>query len=229
MMVADFAYGLILCLVSGIALMVGNFSESTRKFLKFFFALSFSTMIWGLLYGSAFGDLIKLPTQVLDSSKDFMSILILSVIFGAVHLVIGLAIKAYVLTKNGHFMDAIYDVFLWYLTLASLIMLILAGKFGFSEFTKKILIVCAVVGMLGIVAFGARDAETLMGRIGGGIYSLYGVTSYRGFCFLFKAYGIGFSRRIYSRGYKYYCEDACKWRDTWNYTWNSDICIWTGI
>ena len=180
MMVADFAYGLILCLVSGIALMVGNFNESTRKFLKFFFALSFSTMIWGLLYGSAFGDLIKLPTQVLDSSKDFMSILILSVIFGAVHLVIGLAIKAYILIKNGHFMDAIYDVFLWYLTLASLIMLILAGKFGFSEFTKNILLICTLVGMLGIVAFGARDAETLVGRIGGGIYSLYGITSYIG-------------------------------------------------
>ena len=180
MMVADFAYGLILCLVSGIALMVGKFNESIRKFLKFFFALSFSTMIWGLLYGSAFGDLIKLPTQVLDSSKDFMSILILSVIFGAVHLVMGLAIKAYILIKNGHFMDAIYDVFLWYLTLASLIMLILAGKFGFSEFTKNILLVCTLVGMLGIVAFGARDAETLVGRIGGGIYSLYGITSYIG-------------------------------------------------
>ena len=178
--VADFAYGLILCLASGIALMVGNFSETTRKFLKFFFALSFSTMIWGLLYGSAFGDLIKLPTQVLDSSKDFMSILILSVIFGAVHLVIGLAIKAYILIKNGHFMDAIYDVFLWYLTLASLIMLILAGKFGFSDFTKNILLVCTLVGMLGIVAFGAREAETLVGRIGGGIYSLYGITSYIG-------------------------------------------------
>ena len=180
MMVADFAYGLILCLASGIALMVGNFSETTRKFLKFFFALSFSTMIWGLLYGSAFGDLIKLPTQVLDSSKDFMSILILSVIFGAVHLVMGLAIKAYILIKNGHFMDAVYDVFLWYLTLASLIMLILAGKFGFSEITKNILLVCTLVGMLGIVAFGARDAETLVGRIGGGIYSLYGITSYIG-------------------------------------------------
>ena len=180
MMVADFAYGLILCLVSGIALMVGNFNESTRKFLKFFFALSFSTMIWGLLYGSAFGDLIKLPTQVLDSSKDFMSILILSVIFGAVHLVMGLAIKAYILIKNGHFMDAVYDVFLWYLTLASLIMLILAGKFGFSEITKNILLVCTLVGMLGIVAFGARDAETFVGRIGGGIYSLYGITSYIG-------------------------------------------------
>ena len=180
MMVGDFAYGLILFLLSGIALMVGKFSQSTRKFLKFFFILSFSTMIWGLLYGSAFGDLIKLPTQVLDSSKDFMSILILSVIFGAVHLVMGLAIKAYILIKNGHFMDAVYDVFLWYLTLASLIMLILAGKFGFTESTKNILLVCTLIGMLGIVAFGARDAETLVGRIGGGLYSLYGITSYIG-------------------------------------------------
>ena len=74
-----------------------------------------------------------------------MSILILSVIFGAVHLVIGLAIKAYNSIKMD-FMDAIYDVFLWYLTLASLIMLILAGKFGFSEFTKNILLVCTLVG-----------------------------------------------------------------------------------
>ena len=180
MMVADFAYGLILCLVSGIALMVGKFNETTRKFLKFFFALSFSTMIWGLLYGSAFGDLIKLPTQVLDSSKDFMTIFALSIVFGAVHLVIALAIKAYILIKNGHFMDAIYDVFLWYLTLTSLILLLLAEKLGFSEFMKNSLIVCAIIGMLGIVIFGARDAKTIVGRIGGGLYSLYGITSYIG-------------------------------------------------
>ena len=180
MMVADFAYGLILFILSGLALMIGKFNENKRKFLKFFFALSFSTMIWGLLYGSAFGDLIKLPTQVLDSSKDFMSIFILSIIFGAIHLVIALGIKAYILIKNGHFMDVIYDVFLWYLTLTSLIILLLAGRFGLSEFTKNIFIACAVIGMLGIVVFGARDAKTLVGRIGGGLYSLYGITSYIG-------------------------------------------------
>ena len=180
MMVADFAYGLILFILSGLALMIGKFDENKRKFLKFFFALSFSTMIWGLLYGSAFGDLIKLPTQVLDSSKDFMTILKLSIIFGAVHLVIGLAIKAYILIKNGHFMDAVYDVFLWYLTLTSLILLILAGKLEFTSLTKNILLACTLVGMLGIVAFGARDAKTIVGRIGGGLYSLYGITSYIG-------------------------------------------------
>ena len=180
MMVADFAYGLILFILSGLALMFGKFDENKRKFLKFFFTLSFSTMIWGLLYGSAFGDLIKLPTQVLDSSKDFMTIFALSIVFGAVHLVIALAIKAYILIKNGHFMDVIYDVFLWYLTLTSLILLLLAEKLGFSEFMKNSLIVCAVIGMLGIVVFGARDAKTLVGRIGGGLYSLYGITSYIG-------------------------------------------------
>ena len=180
MMVADFAYGLILFIISGLALIFGKFDENKKKFLKFFFALSFSTMIWGLLYGSAFGDLIKLPTQVLDSSKDFMTILKLSIIFGAVHLVVGLAIKAYILIKNGHFMDAVYDVFLWYLTLTSLILLILAGKLEFTSLTKNILLACTLVGMLGIVAFGARDAETIVGRIGGGLYSLYGITSYIG-------------------------------------------------
>ena len=180
MMVADFAYGLILFILSGLALMFAKLDENKKKFLKFFFVLSFSTMIWGLFYGSAFGDLIKLPTQVLDSSKDFMSIFILSIIFGAIHLVIALGIKAYILIKNGHFIDVIYDVFLWYLTLTSLIILLLAGRFGLSEFTKNIFIACAVIGMLGIVAFGARDAKTIVGRIGGGIYSLYGITSYIG-------------------------------------------------
>ncbi|WP_462355487.1 V-type ATPase 116kDa subunit family protein, partial [Fusobacterium ulcerans] len=74
----------------------------------------------------------------------------------------------------------IYDVFLWYLTLTSLILLLLAEKLGFSEFMKNSLIACAVIGMLGIVVFGARDAKTLVGRIGGGLYSLYGITSYIG-------------------------------------------------
>ncbi|WP_022819436.1 V-type ATP synthase subunit I [Fusobacterium russii] len=180
MMVADFAYGLILCLGSAIALYFCKFSETTKKFIKFFFALSFSTMIWGLIYGSAFGDLIHLPTQILDPSKDFMSILILSIIFGGIHLIVALGMKAYVLIKNGHIMDAFYDVFLWYLTLTSVILLILSNRIGLSAYAKNVISILTVIGMLGIVAFSARDAKSLAGRIGGGLYSLYGITSYIG-------------------------------------------------
>ena len=172
MMVADFAYGLILFIGSAFALKFFKFDDATKKFLKFFFALSISTMIWGLLYGSAFGDLIKLPTQVLDSSKDFMTVLTLSIVFGAAHLAVGLLVKAYILIKNGKPLDAFYDVFLWFLTLISVIVYIL-NKNTISFYTM-------LIGMIGIVLFGARDAKSIPARIAGGLYSLYGITSYIG-------------------------------------------------
>lgn len=180
MMVADFAYGLILCIGSGISLKMFKFNDSTKKFLKFFFALSFSTMIWGLIYGSAFGDLITLPTQILDSSKDFMTVLILSLAFGGVHLAFGLGMKAYVLIKNGKPMDAFYDVFLWYLTLTSVILVIIGKTITMPKIVNTIAFYGMIVGMLGIIAFGARDSKSIAGRIAGGLYSLYGITSYIG-------------------------------------------------
>ena len=180
MMVADFAYGLILFVGSGIALMTLKFNDSTKKFLKFFFALSFSTMIWGLIYGSAFGDLITLPTQILDSSKDFMTVLMLSLAFGGVHLAFGLGMKAYVLIKNGKPMDAVYDVFLWYLTLTTVILVIVGKVVTLPSIVNTIAFYGMIVGMLGIIAFGARDSKSIAGRIAGGLYSLYGITSYIG-------------------------------------------------
>lgn len=182
MMVADFAYGLILLILTGTALTLFKFNESVKKFLQFFCCLSFSTMIWGLLFGSAFGDLIQLPTQVLDSSKDFMTVLIMSIAFGGIHLAFGLGMKAYVLIKNGQPMDAFYDVFLWFLTLASTIVyvLILANVIKASGLGKTITLVAMLVGMLGIIAFGARDSKSMAGRIAGGMYSLYGITGYIG-------------------------------------------------
>lgn len=180
MMVADFAYGLILFIGSGIALKTLKFNDSTKKFLKFFFALSFSTMIWGLIYGSAFGDLITLPTQILDSSKDFMTVLMLSLAFGGVHLAFGLGMKAYVLIKNGKPMDAFYDVFLWYLTLTTVILVIVGKVITLPSIVNTIAFYGMIVGMLGIIAFGARDSKSIAGRIAGGLYSLYGITSYIG-------------------------------------------------
>ena len=180
MMVADFAYGLILFVGSGIALMTLKFNDSTKKFFKFFFALSFSTMIWGLIYGSAFGDLITLPTQILDSSKDFMTVLMLSLAFGGVHLAFGLGMKAYVLIKNGNPMDAFYDVFLWYLTLTTVILVIVGKVITLPSIVNTIAFYGMIVGMLGIIAFGARESKSIAGRIAGGLYSLYGITSYIG-------------------------------------------------
>ena len=95
---------------------------------------------------------------------------------------------------------------------------------------KNILLVCTLVGMLGIVAFGAREAETLVGRIGGGIYSLYGITSYIGdFVSYLRLMALGLAGGFIAVAINIIVKNASKWRNTWNYTWSNCICIWTII
>jgi len=61
MMVADAGYGLIMVIGCFIALKVANLSESQEKFIRFFYYLGYSTIAWGLIYGSVLGGLIPIP------------------------------------------------------------------------------------------------------------------------------------------------------------------------
>jgi V/A-type H+-transporting ATPase subunit I len=45
---------------------------------------------------------------------------------------------------------------------------------------KTISLVVMVLGMLGIVATGGREAKSVAGRVGGGVYALYGISGYVG-------------------------------------------------
>ena len=74
MMVADTGYGLLVLIGSLLALKFLNLSDSMKDFAKFFFYLSFPTIFFGLIYGSFFGDLITLPTQLIDTNRDVMTI-----------------------------------------------------------------------------------------------------------------------------------------------------------
>ena len=46
MMVADMGYGLLMLLATSFVLKKGNLEDSKRKFIKFFFYLSFSVIAW---------------------------------------------------------------------------------------------------------------------------------------------------------------------------------------
>ena len=170
MMVADVGYGLLLCIGSFIALKVFNLDNKQEQFAKFFFYLSFPTMVFGLIYGSFFGDLIPLP-KLIDTNKDVNTILIMSIVFGVIQIFVGLAIKAYVLIRDGRAKDAFYDVGSWVITLVS-IGLLIAG-FGFAKYTM-------IIGMILIVLTQGREAESVGAKLGGGLYALYGITGYIG-------------------------------------------------
>lgn len=179
MMGADVGYGLLIMLVTGIALKAFNLKPSLRQFVRFFFFLSFSMVLWGLIYGSFFGDLIALPSLI-DTNQDFMLMLVVSMALGLVHLFFGLALKAYVLIRDGKPMDAIYDVLSWYLALGGGILWLVSGIAKLPPVWTTVGKVAMIIGMVMILVFAGRDSKSFVGRLVGGLYELYGISSYVG-------------------------------------------------
>jgi len=178
MMVADTGYGLLMLIGSILALKFFHFDEGTKKMVKFFMYLSFPTIVFGLMYGSFFGDIIKFK-GLIDTNKDVMVILAMSLVFGVIQIFFGLGIKAVVLIRMGKPLDAFMDAGSWVITLVSL------GGLGASTILniptlKTVSIVGAILGAALIVFTQGRMMESKGGKIGQGIYELYGITSYIG-------------------------------------------------
>lgn len=177
MMLSDGGYGLVIVIA---ALLGMKFSKdkSKKKTFKFFLFAGISTIVWGAVYGGWFGDLfteyfgIKIPF-LLDPPNSIIEIFALSLGFGIIHIFIGLGIKAYMLIRDHKVKDAIYDVLSWYVTIIGSIMMI-AGKGG--SIGKWMLI----GGLITLLLTQGRSAPTLGGKIGGGVYGVYGITGYLG-------------------------------------------------
>jgi V/A-type H+-transporting ATPase subunit I len=179
MMGADLGYGLLMLIGTLMVLKRFNLSDNTRKFMKFFYYLSYSVMFWGILYGSIFGGIIPMK-GLFNPAEDYNALLIISIGFGLIHIFYGLGIKAYVSIRDGKPLDALYDVGFWYLALLGAIGFLLPMVITIPAAIKTLSLVIMIIGMAGIVLFGARDAKSIGGRIGGGIYSLYGISGYVG-------------------------------------------------
>lgn len=176
MMVADAGYGLLMLIGTLCALKLFNFDDGMKKMIKFFMYLSFPTIVFGLIYGSFFGDLLPIK-GLIDTNTDVMTILAMSVVFGAIQIVFGLCIKAVVLIKMGKTAEALMDVGSWLLTLFS-IGGIAAGAMLNIPVLKTVSIVGAVIGSIAIVLTQGREMESKGGKIGQGLYQLYGITGY---------------------------------------------------
>lgn len=177
MMLSDAGYGLIMVIASIIVLSKIKDKEK-RKTFKLYFYAGISTIIWGAIYGGWFGDLlpkyfgINIP-YLLNPATNITQIFVMSLVFGIIHIFVGLGIKAYILIRDGRLKDAVYDVFTWYITLIGSILLII----GVGGSLGKIML---IAGLVGLLLTQGREAPTLIGKIGGGIYGVYGITGYLG-------------------------------------------------
>ncbi len=182
MMVADIGYGIIMIIAALLALKKFNLDDGQKKFAKFFLILGIPTTIAGAVYGSFFGDLIpSLATKsLLNPANDLMTILVISIVMGTFQIYFGLAVKAYIIIKDGRPMDAIYDVLTWYLTLTGAFLLIGGPMINLSAGIINIGKWVMIAGMVGLVLTQGRESKSIGGKIGGGVYGLYGVTGFIG-------------------------------------------------
>lgn len=201
LMLSDAAYGFLIVVVCFVAIKkFPNMEVSMNKSLHMFLYCGISTMIWGILFGGYFGDVINVIASTFFHRditvralwfvplEDPMKLLLYSMAIGIIHMFVGLGIKAYQLLKRGKIMDCLWDVGLWFLLLIGLILIIIPTDIFSSIAQKQIVFPSwlnamakgfAIVGVVGILLMsGRRKKNKWLLRIALGAYELYGVTGW---------------------------------------------------
>ena len=181
MMFADIGYGLVLI---AIGLLVTLKLKPKGMYMRYMFPLmticGVFSVLWGIIFGSFFGDIIEtvakgyfgapdtfVMPRLLDPMSDPMGLLILACVMGAVHLLVGMAVKAYILIRDGKPWDAVMDVGSWWLLFAGIAVFALGGTYWL-----------ALAGAAALIATQGRSSKSIVGKLFGGIASLYDLTAY---------------------------------------------------
>lgn len=197
MMFSDAGYGILMSALCAFALKkFKNMEDGLKRSVKMFMYCGITTTIFGFLYGSFFGDAVTVigktffdvdiafPTLWINPVTEPMTLLMISLLLGIIHLFFGLGMKAYTHIVNKNYISIIYDVISWYLFVGGLILLLMTTTImeGFAGFMLPSVFatiggICAAVGALIILFFEGRGSKPII-RFLKGAYGLYGITSY---------------------------------------------------
>lgn len=188
MMVSDAGYGLVLTLATAFILKKYKPQGQSEKLIRLICYGGVATMFWGVIFGGYFGDTIQVVYQMitgqtltipylLNPSADPISVLVLSLIIGLIHLFAGMGAKAYLLIKRGQLWDAVFDIGFWYLVLGGLAVMCLGMVLPTTP-VMQIGIWIAVGGAVGLICTQGREKKNFFGKLIGGIGSLYDIVSY---------------------------------------------------
>lgn len=171
MMMGDAGYGVVMILLIGFLLKKMKPKGNSKKLFLVLFYGGFSTVLWGILFGSYFG--YTWNPILVEPMGDPLKMLIVSIAIGLLHLISGLLVKAWSNLKKKDYIAVLADSLSWIMILTGLTMLFLPATAPIGKWV-------AISGAGIIVLFAGRSQKSPVGRIGIGLYSLYGATSYLG-------------------------------------------------
>jgi V/A-type H+-transporting ATPase subunit I len=204
MMFSDAGYGLVMAIACAVCLLKFKGMEpGLKRSMKMFFWCGVSTTIWGLLFGSFFGDAVTVISNTFFHSPppnipglvtpiwfnpvdEPMRMLMFSFLLGIIHLFTGLAILGYNYIKyQKDYLAVIYDVISWYLLVGGGILALLTMDMmeNIAGFTLPPIFgtiggIMAAVGAVIILIFSGRESKNPVIRLAKGAYGLYGTTGY---------------------------------------------------
>lgn len=185
MMLSDAGYGLLMLIGTTIALKKFKLETSMRKTLTMFRNCGISTIIWGALFGSWFGDIVQvvgreffhkeigsiaLWFQPLD---DPIKLLLYSFALGILHLFLGVAVSFRMTWKEGKKLDAFLDTVPVYLTVLGVAPLAAGILTNVPSALKTIGTYMMIAGVILLVLTSGRHSKSVFGKFFGGIYALY--------------------------------------------------------
>ena len=190
MMFSDAGYGLLMVIATAFVLWKCKPEGEKRKTVFMYLFCGISTVFWGIMFGSFFGDVINtvrvnflhLPEMRLHvwlnpQGDDLMLTMLWCFLFGIIHLFVGVGIKAYMQWRDGDKFGAIVDPLGIYLAVGGAAP-ICAGMI--IEVPKTITDIgkyCALAGVVIIVLTAGRASKGIFGKLGAGLYALYNTVS----------------------------------------------------
>ncbi len=189
MMLSDAGYGLVMTIGTALVLKKTTVEGNMRKMLKMFFYCGISTVFWGALFGSWFGDIIPIiytnflnkpaPQLALwfEPIKDPIKLLLFSFIIGICHLFLGLLTAFYLKWKDGQKLDAILDTIPVMLLVIGAAPLAAGVLISVPAVVSNIAKYVALAGVVSIILTSSRESGNIFMRFFGGIYGLYNVAS----------------------------------------------------
>ena len=189
MMLSDAGYGLVMVLGTTWALGKLTLKREMAETLRMFRYCGVSTVVWGALFGSWFGDIVQVIGRSFFSVEigslalwfepmaDPIRLLLFAFALGIVHLCAGLFVRAGMLIKQRRAWDAVMDtlpVLLLVLGAAPLA----AGIFipvpeGLTGAGKGM----AAAGAVLLIFTSGRSGKKALAKLGGGLYGLYNTAS----------------------------------------------------
>ena len=200
LMLSDAAYGLIIFLACFILIRkFPKMGDGMKKSLTLFEYCGISTLIWGILFGGYFGDVVAVISRTFFHHEitiapvwfapldNPMKMLIFSLLFGLIHLFGGLALKGYMCLKKKDFVGFFSDVISWYLLIIGLVLMLMPTSlfasiaqvsFHFSDGLKTFSYVITILGAAIIVVMSGRSHKNPVLRLALGLYDIYNITGW---------------------------------------------------